>query len=158
MSETTVKVAELTKSLALSASCFAQDAAFAIPFSHVFLPQGIALDAVLKPEFWAHVANKLVQNQRILVDAQDGTFSAQLKVHSCSRLEAVVSVEWKADAVEAAAADAVRPEDAYRIHWAGPTAKFRISRNSDNATISDGHATKVIAHNELRGYLQALAA
>ena len=161
MSETTQKVAELKKSLstgpvALSPSRFAIDAAFAIQTSYIELPRGVSLDDALRPEFWAHIAHKLKPRSRILVDAEDGSFSAMLKVHSASRLEAIVTVEWRSEAAPVRVA--MKPEDAFDVHYVGTKAKWRISRKSDGKTISDGWENEEIARNELRGYLQALAA
>lgn len=73
------------------------------------------------------------------------------------RIEAVVSVDWHSVPPKDLA-PAVSEDDLYRVHWAGPSAKWRISRNSDNATISENHGSKEIARNELKGYLQAMAA
>jgi hypothetical protein len=163
MSETTQKVAELKQSshgpVTLMPVRFTQDIAFCVPHSHATLPAGATLADVLKPEFWAHVAHKLVVGQRILIDAEDNSFSAQLKVHKCTRLEAVVSVEWEKSLATATLPEAADPADAYRVHFIpGGTAKWRVSRNSDNATMSEGHATKDIALRELKGHLQAMAA
>lgn len=160
MSETTEKVAELKpsgKSVAIHPGRFTQQAQYVLQISHLTLPNGVALEECLKPEFWAHIASKLRPFGRILVDAEDGSLSAQLKVHRATGLEAVVSIEWVKREETAALPEALSAEDKYRIHWAGG-AKWRVSRLSDGATISDGHATKEMAQNELRGHLQAMAA
>ena len=141
---------------ALHPKHFSQASEFVIPVNHVELPAGHTLDDCLNPAYWAHVARDMQAKGRILVDAQDGSFSAQLKVHSASDLAAVVSVEWQAQ--PGTKERALGQVDLYRVHHAGTLAKWRVSRNSDNATISEGWETKQIAESELLGYLKALAA
>lgn len=155
MSETTQKVAELKRIPVLNMANFAQNAAYAIPFSHAMLPRGVTLEDALKPEFWAHVAYLLKPWGRILLDAEDNTFSALLKVVSCSRLEARVVVEYMAE--HASVGQAVRPEDAYDVHFVNNRAKWRVTRKSDRKTISEGHADEATAKQELVSYLKAHA-
>lgn len=164
MSETTAKVAELKKVLpsgpvALAPSRFTRDIAYSTPHSSARIPKGMTLQDVLKKETWAHIAHALVPGQVIRVVADDNSFSAQLMVIQATRLEAVLVVEWEKRHDTASLSDAVAPEDAYRIHFvAGGDAKWRISRISDNQTISEGHGSKAVAQAELRGHLQAMAA
>lgn len=135
---------------------FTQASEFVIPVNHVELPAGHTLEDCLNPDYWAHVARSMQAKGRILVDAEDNSFSAQLKVHSASDLAAIVSVEWQAQ--PGTKERALGKIDQYRVHHAGTLAKWRISRNSDNATISDGWETRQIAESELVGYLKALVA
>lgn len=129
-----------------------------IPFSHVNLPAGHTLEDVLVPAYWAHLAHKLQPGGRILVDAEDNSFSAQLKVLRRTDLAAVVTVEWRSESGAAADVRLASKADAFRVHYVNAQAKWRITRNSDGATISEHHETEEIARQVLAGYLQSLAA
>ena len=159
MSETTQKVAELKAVVkSLKPTGFAQASEFVIPFNHVECPDGHTLEDMLKPEYWCHVAKKMQGRGRILVDAEDGSWSAQLKIHRASDLQAVVSLEWKAEHGAKAKERAVSKADEYDVAYKGTRAKWRITRKADGQTISDGWESEEIARGELRGYLQAQAA
>lgn len=154
-----IKQAVTPGPFALPPNRFKRDAAYVVRISHATVPAGIPLETLTKPETWAHIARDLVQGQRILVDAADGAYSAQLKVHQCTSREAIVVVEWSKHEKVSELPDALSAEDQYRTHFVpGGEAKWRNSRLSDNVTISEGHATKEIARAALRGHLQAMAA
>lgn len=102
---------------------------------------GVTKDDMLRPVYWAHVAKKLRTADTIKVLAADATWYAEFVVRAAGPLEAVVGeikfAEFKA--IESAA-----PEE-YDIAWAGPSAKFRVTRRSDKATMKDGFASKEAA-------------
>lgn len=54
------------------------------------IPQGVAPDELLKPEFWAHQAVKLRPMDEIRARAEDGTWLAYYVVLDCSRTWAKV--------------------------------------------------------------------
>jgi hypothetical protein len=162
-SETTAKVADIKKALsvpnpvAVLPHHFKLDATYAVRTSYVEAQPGVKYEDCLKLEFWSHVARHLVEGQRVLVDAKDGSFSAQLRVMSTKGAtpdKPVIRVlpEWvrREQAVEQ---PAVAGEDDFRVHWAGG-AKFRITRKSDETTLSEGHASKELAYEALRTYLR----
>lgn len=160
-SETTHKVAEMKKSLpaspkALMPSSFTLNSAYSLIVSHATLAAGVTLEDCLKPEFWAHVAHKLQPQGRIVVDAADGSFSAQLKVQDASRLAAVVTVEWKSE--RGAVARAERPEEAFAVAFVNNKVKWRVIRKSDNVVMSENHATEELAREAVHGHIKALAA
>lgn len=163
--ETTQKVAELKKVLpsqdappSLSPNRFTRDSAYSLRVSYIRVPAGVKFSDVLRPEFWAHIAAQLVPSQIIVVHTDDNSYRAQLTVLKCTRLEAVVSADWFREETPDALPEAADPADAYVVKWAGPTAKWRVSRISDNATVSEGHASKEIAQAELKSHLTAMAA
>lgn len=160
MSETTQKVAELkVVPKALKPTGFAQASEFVIPFNHIEAPIGHTLEDMLKPEYWCHVAKKMQPRGRVLVDAEDNSWSAQLLVVKVTDVAAVVAVErFTKFAVEVAQTAAPSKADDYEVEYKGTVAKWRIRRKSDGATISDGHENKDLARQALAGYLQALAA
>jgi hypothetical protein len=161
-SETTQKVADITKALTVAGPVavlpahFKLDANYAVRTSYVEAQPGVKYEDCLKPTFWVHVARHIVERQRILVDAKDGSFSAQVVVMSTKGAtpdKPIIRVlpEWVRH--EVAEQTAIAGEDDFRVHWAGG-AKFRITRKSDETTLSDGHASKELAYEALRAYLR----
>lgn len=118
---------------------------------------GISFDEVMKPQFWAHIAAKLVPNARIEVLSETGEYFAELLVMSCDRTWAKVAllrfVELSAPAgnVEIEAAG-------YKIEWKGPTRKHVVIRLADNEIIKDELPRKADAELWVREHAKAMAA
>lgn len=115
-------------------------------------------DAVLEPQFWAHVSAKLRPYDEVIVRAEDGSYYARLLVQDAGRLFAKVAVLEKYDlaAVEVGGADAI--PSGYEIKHAGPHAKWRVVRLSDRAPVKDKFETKGQAQQWLTEHLKGLAA
>jgi hypothetical protein len=104
---------------------------------------GTPLTAVLEPGYWAHIAARLRPNDRIEVDAEDGSWTALLIVQSVSRLAATVAVLFSREL--AAPEPAALPED-LRVMWKGPMHKHAVVRLSDDKKIlQSGFDSKVTA-------------
>ena len=93
---------------------------------------GTPLTTVLEPGYWAHIAARLRPNDRIEVDAEDGSWTALLIVQSVSRLAATVAVLFSRELAPPEAAPL--PED-LRVVWKGPMHKHAVVRTTDDKTI-----------------------
>tara|TARA_R110002074_G_C12558458_1_gene667619 strand:- start:17676 stop:18137 length:462 start_codon:yes stop_codon:yes gene_type:complete len=94
--------------------------------------EGTSLDDVMTPDYWAHNAHLMRPNDRILVDAEDGSWTATLFVRSVTRLSALVALISK---TEFAAVDASSVEDDFIAKWKGPINKWSVVKASDHAAI-----------------------
>lgn len=115
-------------------------------------------DAVLEPQYWAHVSAKMRPYDEVIVRAEDGSYYARLLVQDAGRLFAKVAVIEKYDltAVEVGGLDAV--PSGHEIKFAGPHAKWRVVRLSDRAPLKDKFETKGQAQQWLVEHLKGLAA
>lgn len=105
-----------------------------------------------RPAFWAHCANRFKHLAKVAVMPADGSFYAEMLVRDVGRAYAVCSLL----SLTKFGADIKVPADAdYDFKWAGPTAKFRVIRLSDNAVVSEGHADKMVAQVWLVEHLKA---
>lgn len=106
--------------------------------------QGTPFEAVLKPEYWAHVAQKLRVWDRIMVRAEDGTYWGELLVINCGHLYARVHVLKKVEL----GADATKPLEVlpagYEVKFQGPKLKWVVLRGADRlaATLESEHAAQ----------------
>ncbi len=123
----------------------------------VTAPEGATIDDVLKPEFWAIAGRQLKVGDEITVRADDETFYAKVLVRQCGNTWAKVHLLHLTD---------LKPQDVkisgdtlpYTAEWAGGHTKFRIRRASDNAIVSQGHATKAEANTWITEHMKTLAA
>lgn len=99
---------------------------------HVFVPDGVKFEELLKPEAWQHVAYKLRPMARISVTSDSSRFIGELVVISCGQLWATVKeVFYKEFDVE----PAMDVNDEYEAAWISNRYKFGIRRKSDNQWI-----------------------
>jgi hypothetical protein len=103
---------------------------------------------MLKPDYWAHVANDLKRFDLIDVIAADGSWFARLIVRAVGKLAVHVAVlsfhEFDKKEIK-------EEKNAYEIAWSGPKAKYRVVRTSDKAVIQDGLETKDQAKDYIEG-------
>lgn len=100
---------------------------------------GIPYSEVLKPAFWTHVAYKFQKFAKIHVQAEDGTYYAELLVVVPLKADTVVKelIFVELDAVkEPGTAFSVGEFD---ISFHGPNVKWRVSR--DKKVLKDGFST-----------------
>lgn len=120
------------------------------------VPPETPFDEMLKPDFWAHVAAKLRPHHRIVVDCEDGSWTATLFVRSAQRLSAVMGVLSKTDfkgAIEHAPA-AMQASD-YDVAWGGPAHKHRVVRKSDKSVVKHGFDTPEQAQQWVKNHIMA---
>lgn len=113
----------------------------------------VTREDLLKPTFWAHVAEKLRKNDEITVTRDDGAFYAKLLVIGRDKTWAVVKEIAFVDLRDKPVA---LPEDVgndYDIKNRGEH-KWCVIRKIDNAVIAQGHHTRKAAEEWLDVYLK----
>lgn len=107
---------------------------------HLVVAPHVALDSLLDPAFWAHVARRLSPGDRVHIDCEDRTWAATLFVRDTTGVSARMAVESLIDFDLARTAPALDAQSAerYRMQWVSPGAKYRIVRLSDGAEMTRG--------------------
>jgi len=106
---------------------------------HVVPEDGVTLEDVLEPSFWAHISNRLRPTDRIEVYAEDGSYFAELIVREAGHLFAKVQVLRKVD-LEGETSGAVASVSGHDVAWKGPHHKWAVVRGKD--VIQGGFDTK----------------
>lgn len=117
---------------------------------------GTPFDAVIDPKYWAHVSARMRPRDRIEVDAEDGTYFAELMVIDAGRLFAKVKVLRKHDFESKESVTDAGPD--FEVKYAGPHAKWRVLRKSDRAVLKEGCEDKQAALTWAQEHSKALAA
>lgn len=118
--------------------------------------EGTSLEDVMKAEYWSHNAHLMRPNDRIHVDAEDGSWVATLFVRSVTRLSANVALISK---TEFAAVDVSSVEEDFIAKWKGPINKWSVVKSSDHAAIlQHGFDTKDDALKFIADNAKSLAA
>lgn len=138
------------KPTTLSAAEFAVTAYFHQPAA------GVAPEAVIDPEYWAHVASTLRPGNRVEIFAEDGSWWGMLIVRAAGATDAVV--QWL-DLVSLGKEqnDAV-VNAAYEVKWRGPKALWGVVRRSDSAVLQDKFPVRERAEEWLADHMKAMAA
>lgn len=106
--------------------------------------EGHTVEQVLDPMYWAHVAARLAQYDRIEVRVDTGEWMLDLIVIQAGRNFARVHVAARYDftgAAEGAPREAIK----HRVEWKGTHKKFCVIRNADSALLQEGFQTKELA-------------
>lgn len=119
---------------------------------------GTMPEDLLKPQYWAHVANKLKPLDVIQVRAEDGSYYAQMLVRDRGRSWVKVAFLpgyplMFQDIVNVPAMD-VGGE--FEVVWKGPQNKFRVVRKSDNHTMKEGFTDKESARKWVVEHIKTL--
>lgn len=86
----------------------------------------------LDPTFWAHIANRFRQFDRIEVRYDDGQAWGEFLVLSATKTSAVVKeLTWK----KLITSEKAKIDPAYKYTWRGPHAKHSIVRVKDNTVM-----------------------
>lgn len=121
----------------------------------VVAEDGVSLDDLLRPEYWAHVATKLRKFDIIEVLPEDGSFFVELIVLQVGIGYAKVML-LREVGLEA---DEVLPDaDGVIVKWKGPHRKWAVIRTTDGQILRDGHEDKAAAALWAQGYAQTIAA
>jgi hypothetical protein len=133
-------------------------AEFANNDHRVTVEQGVTMEDVVKPDFWAHVAPKLRPYDEIRLCTDDGMFYARLLVLSVGRNWAKVFTlevhELTTKDVDMSQAEAF---DGYEVKYRGPHCKFSVVRKSDSEVVKEGLGTKSEAHAWLADHVKQTA-
>lgn len=106
-------------------------------------PSECPRDAVLKAEFWVHVAKKIAANSVIHVFARDGSWYAKHLVRFVDGKDVRVhELEFH----QLDSLDLGEDEHAlYKVEWGGPKHKWRVVRKSDGEVLQHSFATRQAA-------------
>ena len=114
-------------------------AEFARNVWHVHPEEGVTVEDMLDPKFWAHVAKSLKANDRIEVSPMTGSWYAELLVRGASDTEAAVGLlSW----VEFDSAAPVSEE--YEVRFRGRR-RWGVLRKSDGVIVAEDLAIKKMA-------------
>lgn len=116
-----------------------EEAHYVVTWHHT-VPADMPFEEMLKPDFWTHVARNLRPHHRIVVDCEDGSWTATLFVRAAGRLSASVAVLSRTVFEDAPALPAA--ETGYTVSWGGPSQKHRVVRKSDSEIVRHGFDTK----------------
>lgn len=141
--------------IAASESRFMTSAEYKAPIVWYCPEADTPFEHLLRPEYWASI-KQLRTNAHIYVDAEDGSYWAELKVLKTGQGYAKVMV-FRHVALNAATADPVLP-DGYEIQFRGPIVKHRIVRLKDGHVLRQGLDTEEEARTWLRDHKRMLAA
>lgn len=124
------------------------------------VPEGTPFEALLKPDYWAHVAQKFRPHSIIKAAPEDGSYWAELLVLSCDRLWAKVFVmrHYDLQAVDSDPAAVASLADGYEVLWKGPMKKHVVVRKVDGAILQEGIQQKTDANLWLTEHLKTIAA
>lgn len=118
--------------------------------------EGTSLDDVLKADYWAHNTHLMRPNDRIYVDAEDGSWTATLFVRSVTGLSAHVAIISKTEFDEV---DTTSVGEDFIAKWKGPINKWSVVKASDNsAIVQNGFEDKEGALKFIADNAKALAA
>lgn len=131
------------------------DASYVRNFWSVSAEVGTTKQDMMKPEYWAHVANMLKPCDRLEVQVEDGSYFAEFIVRTCGNTWATVSLinERKLQDVES-------PKEAvqFEAQWKGASLKWCVVRLSDKQNIHEGAASEQEAMTWMQDYEKAIAA
>lgn len=117
--------------------------------------EGATVDDFLRPDYWAHVANKLRRHDIIEIIPEDGSFFVELLVLNTgtgfAKVMLLREVQLESEA------DEPLPSD-IEVKWRGPHRKFSVIRKSDNEVLKDSFVERTGAEQWAREYERAVAA
>lgn len=117
---------------------------------HFVWTEGVTLDDLARPAFWAHHASRLVKGDEINVVDKRFAFDVTLRVVEVGTgwVKMRPLRVWTDETIIADAADfepASEPVTGLEVQWAGPHDKWRVVRKADKWVLSRGLATKAEA-------------
>lgn len=141
----------------LAMSDFELEGGVRVAIWHAHIPETVTWEQVLKPEFWAHVAEKVggqrnARDHQIIVTHKAKQFSGMLEVLAVEKVSMVVApihyVEFEQNREKATVSG-------FDIVLRG-VHKWSIVRQSDKEVVKDGFATRVAAAGWLEQYRASL--
>ncbi len=110
-----------------------------------------------KPDYWAHVAQSLKQGDRIEVEAEDGSYFAELFVQDVGRTWVKVAVLREIQ-LDNTAKELPQELKEYDVTYKGKISKWCVVRLGDQSLVYEGGNMKQDAVNWLTEHVKALAA
>lgn len=113
----------------------------AVTYYHHIAPQGLTVDDVTTPGYWAHVTYQMKPGFRIVVDAVDRTWTATLIVRSVSKVEAHTEVLFHQ---ELGRKTKVEDNSVYDVVFKGPKLKWcvTVKQGADTRVLESGLETR----------------
>lgn len=114
---------------------------------------GVEYEALFKPEYWAHVARKMHPGDLVEINAEDGTYFAQLFVVATGSNAAAVVEISKTELQTTELPDAT---SGFEVKWGGPVLKWIVTRLSDNVRVATNLDTKLAATEAMANHIKSL--
>ncbi len=118
------------------------------PFTHrnqihnITAEENTPFDAVMDPQFYAHIAPNLRMYDEIRVTTDDGAYYARLLVLAVGQTWAKVRKLEFVDLMGSESDTPADPMNQYYVKFRGPVLKWSMLRRSDNAVIREGMDTR----------------
>jgi hypothetical protein len=118
------------------------------PFAHrnqihnLTAEENTPFEAVLDPQYYAHLAPKLRMYDEIRVTTDEGAYYARLLVLAVGQTWAKVRKLEFFDLMESESAAPADPMNPYYVKFRGPVLKWSMLRRADNAVIREGMETR----------------
>lgn len=121
------------------------------------VPRGTTKETIEDPTFWAHVSAKIRPWSHIEVQAEDGTFYAELLVLACDRTWARVKLLCfhNLTSSDISQTQAAQINKDYEIKHRG-SKRWSVVRRSDNALLQEGLLSEEDASKWLAVHLNTL--
>lgn len=117
-----------------------------------------AVEDMLKPGYWVHVASKMKPWDRIEARANDGTWWAEFMVLEAGRAFArVVLMRQQNLTTTDVAQSQISVWKEYKVLHRGPHCKWSVIRVSDKQVLHEGEGLRDGAENWLKNHLVALS-
>lgn len=123
---------------------------------HHTVPAELPVDELLDTSFFAHVHRLLQPHHRIIVDAEDLSWTAKLIVTS-SHKGGVSTVLVEHTELDARPLAAVGSPDLYYAKWGGPTKRWRVLRKEDGEEVKDQFQSRTDAEKWITSHNQKAA-
>lgn len=120
----------------------------------LLVPEGHAPDDLLDTGYWAHVAQRFQQFDRIEARAETGEWLAELLVVRCGRNWASVKMLALHELNEATKVAGVAAK--HFVKWRGAVHKWCVLRISDQQVIQTGLDSRLAAESALEQYERVL--
>ncbi len=110
---------------------------------------------LLVPDYWAHVADRMKQYDRVEALSNDGTWWAEYMVVACGRAYAqlVLMQKLNLDPVVPGKSNTIRE---YVVKHRGPHSQWSVIRLSDKEVVHEGSQTESAANTWLTNHLKAM--
>lgn len=102
----------------------------------VDLPAGTKFEEVIEPAYWGHNVQDFLPLDLLECFCEDGTWEALFRVMFVSKVEARLSLIWRANHDRSDADD--NRAGPYEVVWKGPAMKFAVIR-TDNQEVIKSH-------------------
>lgn len=111
---------------------------------------------LLKPEYWAHFAQKLRLRDRIEVWANDGSWVADVVVLGATKNAADVRL-LRVDYIDNVQPSGEAPSElkSYDVRYRGIHSQWSVIRVADNAVVHEGEGSRTAADTWLTNHLKA---